>query len=443
MTNASFKKALQCLSDKLDHVQDIRVYGTVNRVSNFMIEATGLVAAVGAICQIHLEHQVRPILAEVIGFSNHLTYLMAYEDTLGILPGSRINFLQPYLQLPVEQGLLGRVVNGIGEPIDNQPPLLAERHYPLYSPVINPIDRARIKKPIDVGVRAINALLTIGRGQRMGIFAGSGLGKSMLLGMITCFTEADVVIVGLIGERGREVKEFIEENIGPHHLGKTVVVAAPVDASPLMRANGALAATTYAEYYRDQGFNVLLIIDSLTRYAQALRQIYLGLGEMPSAKGFTPSVFAKLSQLVERTGNGKENEGSITSFYTVLVEGDDMNDPIADHVRSVLDGHIVLSRRLADAGHYPAIDISASISRAMFSIVDQAHLSQALAFKKLYGLYQQNQDLIKMGMYQPGADASVDAAIKFRDPMNEFLQQGVQERGEFAADVAQLMALFQ
>ncbi|WP_133128858.1 FliI/YscN family ATPase [Legionella nagasakiensis] len=432
---------------KLEHLsketQDIIVYGTVTKISNFMIEAVGLVAAVGSICKIHLENKNKTILAEVIGFAHDITYLMAYEETIGVLPGNKISFFQKFLHVPVDQSLLGRIVNGIGEPIDHQGKLEASQYYPLYTPTINPIQRTRITHPLDVGVRAINALMSVGQGQRMGIFAGSGVGKSMLLGMITCFTQADVVIVGLIGERGREVKEFIEENIGPDNLKKTVIIAAPVDTSPLMRANGALVATTFAEYYRDQGLNVLLIIDSLTRYAQALRQIYLTLGELPSSKGFSPSVFAKISQLVERTGNGTAQQGSITSFYTILVEGDDMNDPIADHVRSVLDGHIVLSRQLADAGHYPAIDISASVSRTMISIVDEAHMANVHRFKKLYHAYRQNQDLIKMGMYQPGSDPVVDESMRYHEKMIDFLKQAIHEPSNFATDTARLMDLFE
>lgn len=437
------KKSISRILDNIEQVQDTLVYGTIVRISGFMLEAVGLSVSVGTICKICIEASQLTILTEVIGFSNEITYLMAYEEVHGILPGNKICIADRLLRVPVDMSLLGRMVNGLCEPIDNGGKLKASEYYALHAATVNPIHRMRISQPIDVGVRAINALISVGQGQRMGIFAGSGVGKSVLLGMITKFTKADVVVVGLIGERGREVKEFIEENVGLENLQKTVIIAAPVDTSPLMRANGAMVATTIAEYFRDEGLNVLLIIDSLTRYAQALRQVYLTLGEMPSSKGFSPSVFSKISQLVERTGNGTEQQGSITAFYTVLTEGDDMNDPVADHVRSILDGHIVLSRKLADSGHYPAIDIGSSISRVMTSISKPEHLARVLKFKRLYSAWQQNQDLIKMGMYQPGSDALVDEAMKYNERMATFLTQGIDENCNFDTNAAELEALFQ
>lgn len=442
-TVSHVKKSLIRLIDNVEHVEDTIIYGTIVRISGFMLEAVGLSVSVGTICKIRIEASNVTILTEVIGFSNELTYLMAYEEVHGILPGNKICFADRLLRVPVDMSLLGRVVNGLCEPIDNGGKLKASVYYALHSVSVNPIHRMRISKPIDVGVRTINALTSVGQGQRMGIFAGSGVGKSVLLGMITKFTRADVVVVGLIGERGREVKEFIEENVGLENLKKTVIIAAPVDTSPLMRANGAMVATTIAEYFRDEGLNVLLIIDSLTRYAQALRQVYLTLGEMPSSKGFSPSVFSKISQLVERTGNGTEQQGSITAFYTVLTEGDDMNDPVADHVRSILDGHIVLSRKLADSGHYPAIDISSSISRVMTSISKPDHLALVQKFKRLYSAWHQNQDLIKMGMYQPGSDGLVDEAIQYNERMAKFLTQGIDENCDFDSNLAELEGLFQ
>lgn len=442
-TVSHLKKSLIRLIDNVEHAEDTLIYGTIVRISGFMLEAVGLSVSVGTICKIRIEASKLTILTEVIGFSNELTYLMAYEEVHGILPGNKICFADQLLRVPVDMSLLGRVVNGLCEPIDNGGKLKASVHYALHSASVNPIHRMRISKPIDVGVRAINALISVGQGQRMGIFAGSGVGKSVLLGMITKFTTADVVVVGLIGERGREVKEFIEENVGLENLKKTVIIAAPVDTSPLMRANGAMVATTIAEYFRDDGLNVLLIIDSLTRYAQALRQVYLTLGEMPSSRGFSPSVFSKISQLVERTGNGTEQQGSITAFYTVLTEGDDMNDPVADHVRSILDGHIVLSRKLADSGHYPAIDISSSISRVMTSINRPDHLALVQKFKRLYSAWHQNQDLIKMGMYQPGSDGLVDEAIEYIERMTKFLTQGIDENCDFDSNLAELKGLFQ
>ncbi len=439
---AQFKRHITRLEQSIDSAEDVVIQGTIVRISGFMIEAVGLYVSVGSICKIYIANSPQHILAEVIGFSNDLTHLMAYEEVMGILPGSTIYFSSKLLRVPVDRSLLGRVLNGLCEPIDNKGPLTTHDYYELYSQAVNPIRRTRISKPIDVGVRAINALITVGHGQRLGLFAGSGVGKSILLGMITRFTKADVVIVGLIGERGREVKEFIEENIGLDNLNKTVIIAAPVDTSPLMRANGAMVATTIAEYFRDQGLHVLLIVDSLTRYAQALRQVYLTLGEIPGSKGFSPSVFSKISQLVERAGNGMETQGSITAFYTVLTEGDDMNDPIADHARSILDGHIVLSRQLADSGHYPAIDIASSISRVMTSILPKQHINQIHKFKRLFSAFQENQDLIKMGMYQAGSDSLVDESIKHHEKMLNYLRQGMDDHEHFEQNMAELMELF-
>lgn len=428
------------IEQRIDTALASKVYGTIIRISGFLLEASGLKASVGMLCTVTTS--TRTIHAEVIGFANQTTYLMSHHDTLGVCAGDSIHCLGTYLSVPVGHGLLGRVVNGLCEPIDNKGALPTCSYYPLYAQTINPILRNRITKPLDVGVKAINAILTVGQGQRLGIFAGSGVGKSVLLGMMTRFTSADVVIVGLIGERGREVKEFIEENVGEANLKKTVIIAAPVDASPLERANGALSATAMAEYFRDQGMQVLLIIDSLTRYAQALRQIYLVLGEMPSSKGYSPTVFAKMSQLIERTGNGCGQQGSITAFYTILTEGDDMNDPVADHARSVLDGHIVLSRTLADAGHYPAIDIASSISRVMSSINSKEHVYQIQHFKQLYSAYLQNQDLIKMGMYHAGADKILDEAILHHPKIKAFLQQSTEEASHFEETSTVFMSLF-
>jgi flagellum-specific ATP synthase len=437
---SSLDQHLNTIEQRLSVSPAYKIYGTVTRISGFLLEATGLKATVGTICIVHTP--VKLIQAEVIGFSHQTTYLMAYHDTLGIASGQQIEAVSKPLMVPVGESLLGRVINGLGEPIDNKGDIKACEHYHLYAPSLNPIERNRINQPLDVGIRAINALLTIGQGQRLGIFAGSGVGKSVLLGMMTRFTAADVVVVGLIGERGREVKEFIEENIGKQNLHKTVIIAAPVDASPLERANGAQAATSIAEYFRNQGRQVLLILDSLTRYAQALRQIYLALGEMPSAKGYSPTVFAKISQLIERTGAGSGKQGGITAFYTILTDGDDMNDPVADHARSILDGHIVLSRALADSGHYPAIDVSSSISRLMTTINTPAHFKQIQRFKQLYSTYLQNQDLMKMGMYQQGTDSTLDEALLHHAKMVSFLQQGRDESSRFQDSLDQLMGLF-
>jgi len=334
------------------------------------------------------------------------------------------------------------VLDSAGRPLDQLGPLHCEHYVSLHNRPFNPLERAPITQALDVGVRAINAMLTVGRGQRMGLFAGSGVGKSVLLGMMARFTAAEVIVVGLIGERGREVKEFIEAILGQAGLARSVVVAAPADVSPLMRMQGAAYATAIAEYFRDQGRHVLLIMDSLTRYAMAQREIALAIGEPPATKGYPPSVFAKLPQLVERAGNGPYGGGSITAFYTVLTEGDDQQDPIADAARAILDGHIVLSRTLAEQGHYPAIDIEASISRAMTALVDPGHFELTRRFKRLYARYERSRDLISVGAYAPGADAVLDQAVQLYPRLEAFLMQGIDEREPYAASLASLGALF-
>ena len=344
--------------------------------------------------------------------------------------------------LPVGYELLGRVLDGAGSPLDNLGPLNTAHSAALKSRLINPLHRAPITDILDVGIRAINSILTIGRGQRMGLFAGSGLGKSVLLGMMARYTGADVIVVGLIGERGREVKEFIEQILGNEGLARSVVVAAPADTPPLMRLQGAAYATTIAEYFRDQGKHVLLLMDSLTRYAMAQREIALAVGEPPATKGYPPSVFAKLPQLVERAGNSLPGGGSITAFYTVLTEGDDQQDPIADSARAILDGHIVLDRGLADSGHYPAIDIEKSISRVMTNITSPEHQKSARKLKQLVSRYQQSRDLISVGAYTAGSDPVLDEAIRYHTKIEQFLQQGIHERSRITESLGQLTTLF-
>jgi flagellum-specific ATP synthase len=343
--------------------------------------------------------------------------------------------------VPVGRALLGRVLDSTGNPLDGKGTLLADRFVSLHNRPLNPLDRAPITKVLDVGVRAINALTTVGRGQRMGLFAGSGVGKSMLLGMMARYTAADVIVVGLIGERGREVKEFIDHILGAQGRARSVVVAAPADVSPLLRLQGAAYATAIAEYFRDQGQHVLLIMDSLTRYAMAQREIALAIGEPPVTKGYPPSVFARLPQLVERAGNGKEGGGSITAFYTVLVEGDDQQDPVGDSARAILDGHIVLSRALADQGHYPAIDIESSVSRTLTNLADASQLALVRRFKSTYSLYQRNRDLITVGAYSVGTDPALDQAIARQPAMQAFLQQDIGERAPYASSLAHLDAV--
>ena len=451
-----------CLQDSRESVAQcnpLLISGRLTRVTGLVMEAVGLKMAVGSTCVVELPNN--RIEAEVVGFSGDKLFLMPENDVQGLIPGARVVPVEPASapmqggkrrtrrratdrarHLPVGDMLLGRVLDGAGRPLDQIGPLLEEETAPLQSRPINPLDRAPIKDALDVGVRAINNLLTVGRGQRMGLFAGSGVGKSVLLGMMARYTSADVIVVGLIGERGREVKEFITDILGPEGMARSVVVAAPADTSPLMRLQGAAYATTIAEYFRDQGKHVLLIMDSLTRYAMAQREIALAIGEPPATKGYPPSVFAKLPQLVERAGNGAEGGGSITAFYTVLTEGDDQQDPIADSARAILDGHIVLSRRLAEQGHYPAIDIEASISRAMNHLVSGQHYSSVNRFKQLYAHYQRNRDLISVGAYVNGSDPLLDEGIAMYPHLEHFLKQGMYEREAYASGVAAFTNLF-
>jgi flagellum-specific ATP synthase len=337
--------------------------------------------------------------------------------------------------------LLGRIIDGGGRPLDGQGPIECEDFVRLTGSPMNPLLRQAITQPLDVGIRSINALLTVGRGQRIGLFAGSGVGKSVLLGMMARYTSADIIVVGLIGERGREVKEFVERILGPEGRRRAVVVATPADTPPLMRLHGAWLATAIAEYFRDRGKSVLLLMDSLTRFAQAQREIGLAIGEAPATKGYPPSVFARLPQLVERAGNGAEQSGSITAFYTVLTEGDDQQDPIADAARAILDGHFVLSRKIAESGLYPAIDVEVSISRAMHEIVPRPQMQLARQFRQLLSMYQHNRDLIAIGAYRPGSDPRIDAAIAAWPKLQLLLQQDMHERVDLPTSAAALTQL--
>lgn len=421
----------------LTHANDLQVEGKLTRIVGMALEAVGCRLPIGHYCKIAHPRGI-PIYAEVIGFDGHTTYLMSTENTQGLMPGARILPLQYKSEVPVDNQLLGRVIDGAGQPLDHQAYPACDTLYPLQAQPLNPLDRAPINTPLDVGIRAINALTTIGRGQRVGLFAGSGVGKSVLLGMMTQMSEADVCVIGLIGERGREVKEFIDHTLGQAGMQRSVIVAAPSDTSPLMRLHGAWRATAIAEYFRDQGKHVLLILDSLTRFAHAAREVGITVGEPPASKGYTPSVFAKLSNLVERAGLGGPKGGSITAFYTVLVEGDDHNDPIADAARSFLDGHIVLSRELANQGHYPAIDIESSVSRVMPHVVPSDHLRSATQFKQLYSAYAQNKDLINIGAYVAGSDPMIDRAIACKSGMLSFLQQDLNQASDIASSLEHL-----
>ncbi|WP_369601740.1 flagellar protein export ATPase FliI [Hahella sp. SMD15-11] len=434
----------QSLSDRLARYAravprhpEPEVIGRLSRVVGLTLEAVGCPMTMGERCLIEAGPD-RWVEAEVVGFQEQRMYLMPLSTVEGLRPGARVQRLQHAHQIPVGWSLLGRVLNGAGEPLDGKGPIVAEDHVDLIGEPINPLSRAPIRNPLDVGIRAINALLTVGSGQRIGLFAGSGVGKSMLMGMMTRFTTADITVVGLVGERGREVKEFIDDILGEEGLKRSVVIASPADESPLMRLRAAVLTTRIAEYFRDQGKQVLLLMDSLTRYAQAQREIALAVGEPPATKGYPPSVFARLPALVERAGNGRPGGGSITAFYTVLTEGDDQQDPIADAARAILDGHVVLSRALAEEGHYPAIDVEASISRVMPQVTSADHLALAQRFKQLYARYQQARDLISVGAYVKGADPDTDEAIARMPHMKRFLRQGLHEAAPFEASVSAL-----
>ncbi len=456
-----WKAYLHDCSELLAIAEPMQVSGRVTRMAGLVMEAVGLKLPVGSACTVPLPNGSQ-IEAEVVGFSGDHLFLMPQSDIEGIVPGARVFPVEvtatlPGIgqvnhprrrpsdrtrHLPVGDALLGRVLDSNGRPLDELGPLQTMATAPLNRRAANPLGRAPITEILDVGVRAINSMLTVGRGQRMGLFAGSGVGKSVLLGMMARYTSADVIVVGLIGERGREVKEFIEQILGEEGLARAVVVAAPADTPPLMRMQGAAYATTIAEHFRDQGKNVLLIMDSLTRYAMAQREIALAIGEPPATKGYPPSVFAKLPSLVERAGNGKAGGGSITAFYTVLTEGDDPQDPIADAARAILDGHIVLDRTLAESGHYPAINIEQSISRVMQTIASPSHQHLARRLKMLYSRYARSRDLINVGAYAAGSDPLLDEAIRLQTALEAFLQQNISERSDVGASLTELEALF-
>lgn len=433
-TNAPTADRREALKDRLQRATERleaaplrpRVAGTLTRMVGLTLEAVGLQAPTGARCIIE-NPDGSEVEAEVVGFHGDRLYLMPTTELGAVVPNARVVPTGRVQEAPVGEGMLGRVVDGGGQPLDGRGRLEVHDRVPLTSRGVNPMARAPVRDPLDTGVRAINSMLTVGRGQRMGLFAGSGVGKSVLLGMMTRFTSADVVVVGLIGERGREVKDFIDNILGEEGLERAVVVAAPADTTPVMRLHGAAEAHAIAEYFRDQGRDVLLLMDSITRYAQAQREIALAVGEPPATKGYPPSVFAKLPALVERAGNGPPGSGTITAFYTVLTEGDDQQDPIADAARAILDGHVVLSRRLAESGHYPAIDIEASISRVMPDITSPEHQQAARRFKQIWSTYEQNRDLISIGAYTRGSDPAIDQAIEWQPRLMQFLQQDMRQ----------------
>lgn len=449
---------LQLGSERVNQPQPLHSHGTLTRLTGLVLEASGLRVPVGSQCHLQMPGQ-EPVLAEVVGFSGDRAFLMPAGDIQGLSCGATVTPAEPYvpplqlsdtevpvlakgvLRLPMGDGLLGRVVDSQGIPLDHGGALSNVQAETLDRDPINAMERAPVREILDTGVRAINSLLTVGRGQRLGLFAGSGVGKSVLLGMMARYTQADVIVVGLIGERGREVKEFVEDILGTEDRTRAVVVAAPADAPPLLRMQGASYATAIAEHFRDKGKHVLLLMDSLTRYAQAQREIALAIGEPPATKGYPPSCFAKLPALVERSGNGLHGVGSITAFYTVLSEGDDQQDPIADASRAILDGHFVLSRALAEQGHYPAIDIEQSASRVMHNVVSREHFELARRFRAVYSCYQKSRDLIQVGAYASGSDPAVDEAIRLNPSMVQFLQQSMFEAAPMENSLTDMAAV--
>ncbi|KPG68832.1 flagellar protein export ATPase FliI [Enterococcus sp. RIT-PI-f] len=416
------------------------VFGKVSEVVGLLIKVEGLSVFIGEICVVEIPHSTKSALAEVVGFVKKTVLLMPLDQLEGIGPGCLVRPTGKSLTVKINDNLLGHTLDGLGRPLDMPLDLDNAKEYPVSQDSPNPFQRRRIKDIMPTGVRAIDGLLTVGQGQRIGIFAGSGVGKSTLLGMLARYCDADVIVIGLIGERGREVKEFIENDLGPEGYQKSVVVCATSDMPPLVRLKGAHVATAIAEYYRDQGKKVVLMMDSVTRFAMAQREIGLSTGEPPTTRGYTPSVFTALPKLLERSG--MSDKGSITAFYTVLVEGDDMNEPIADAVRGILDGHILLSRKIASQNHYPAIDVQNSLSRLMKSLVTEEHYARAGELKENMSVYADAKDLIDIGAYQSGSNALTDQAITLHHPIMHFLQQKVAERVAYPDTVSALLHLF-
>jgi len=437
-TTFSLAKYQRCV----DTACTIQANGKVTNIVGLVIEAQGPVSRLGTICDIYTKGNSHKISAEVLGFKDNKVLMMPLAEIRGVGPGCPIVARQQRAVIPVGPGLLGRVIDGLGNPIDNKGPIPAEREYPIYGTPINPLSRKRISKPLDLGIRAINGLLSVGCGQRLGIFAGSGVGKSVLLGMIARKTSADVNVIALIGERGREVNEFIEKELGKEGLERSVIVVATSDHLPLIRMRGAFIATAIAEFFRDQGRHVNLMMDSVTRFAMAQREIGLALGEPPTTKGYTPSVFTLLPKLCERAGTSA-NRGTITGLYTVLVEGDDTNEPIADALRAILDGHINLTRDLATQNHYPAIDVLSSISRVMDDIINPEQRRYANQLKETLAIYRKAEDLINIGAYVGGSNPKIDFAIEMIEKINRYLKQEIDETTPFDESISQLARLFE
>ncbi len=426
----------------LDRVSTTQVKGRITELVGLVAKAVIPGVKVGELCLIEPQGGRGPIKAEVVGFKDQEVLLMPLGNLEGLAPGSEVTPTGDCLKVPVGDELLGRILDGLGDPLDKDEkgPLLCEKHYPVHQEPPDPLKRRRVTQPIAVGVKAIDSVLTCGEGQRVGLFAAAGVGKSTLMGMIARHSNADINVIGLIGERGREVRDFIEQDLGEEGLKRSVLVVSTLDQPSLVRAKAAYVATAIAEYFRDQGKSVMLMMDSVTRFARALREIGLAVGEPPARQGYTPSVFSTLPRLLERSGNS--DKGSITAFYTVLVAGDDMNEPVADETRSILDGHIVLSRDLANRGHYPAIDVSESVSRVMSSIVTPEHLESARKLREVVAAYEKERDLIMIGAYESGSDPRVDYAIEKIEEVNSFLKQAIDDRIDFDEAVSQLQGIF-
>ena len=419
----------------------IKVYGKVSQVIGLVVEGQGPCTSIGEMCEIYSEGSDDPLSAEVVGFKTGKVLMMPIEGIRGVGPGCKILSLGKKANVRVGKGLLGRVIDGMGDPIDGNGPIEFQTEYPIYFSPINPLCRKRVTEVMDLGIRAINSLLSCGKGQKMGIFSGSGVGKSVLLGMMAKNTRADVNVIGLIGERGREVREFLEKNLGKEALDRSVVVVATSDTHPLIRMRAAYVATSIAEYFRDEGRDVLLMVDSLTRFAMAQREVGLSIGEPPTTKGYTPSVFSLMPKLLERVG-AVEGKGSITGLYAILVEGNDFDEPIADSARSILDGHIILSRSMAARNHYPAVDVLNSISRVMTDIVDSEHKLKANQILNILATYRKAEDLINIGAYVKGSNPEVDYAIDMIGRVNAFLMQAIDEKVGFAESRRDMFALF-
>lgn len=429
------------LSDRVRKAETVEHIGKVENIVGMAMESSGDRASIGDIAMIYNDEQKRQIPVEVVGFKGSRIQLMAYEPTNGIASGSFVRNTKKRLQIPVGDCLKGRVIDALGNPMDLKGPMEADSHYYVTNQYMNPLARPPISERLDFGVKAIDGLLTIGKGQRIGIFAGSGVGKSTLLGMIAKNAKVDINVIALVGERGREVREFVERDLGEEGLKRSVVIVATSDQPAMLRMKCPLVATTVAEYFKDQGLDVLLMMDSLTRFAMAQREIGLAIGEPPVARGYTPSIYAEFPKLLERSG--KFEQGSITGVYTVLVEGDDTNEPVADTVRGILDGHIVLTRKLANSNHFPAIDISASISRLMSSIVSQEHKELASKLRDIMGIYEKNEDLVSIGAYKAGTNQKLDYALTKIDKIQEFLKQKTDENFTYEEMLQQLREILE